>query len=156
LTTYFHLCGVQLAANSVIERGNYGRMIASYGHFNNTVDQAWRVAVEQTFELCRTEIAPAAPSRLKSAFVFFTSEDAIAQRERLGGLGAILYEVELTEDECLKHVGIFDLITNAYVPNGAPFLPKTEALAHSYWRGDASGTREVLVASDLKIIRRVE
>lgn len=124
-----------------------------YPHFNNNTDNAWKVAVEQTFELKRLIVSPQSPSRMTSAFAFMSASDANTQRPKLGGAYSVLYEVELVNPSAPHHIGIFELLTNAYVMDGNAFLPKVEALANSYWTGGASGTRELVTTSALRVIR---
>ncbi|QGZ56699.1 hypothetical protein [Paraburkholderia acidiphila] len=154
MPSYFHLCSVQLSPGSVIEPGNWGRIIELYPQDNN-VSNAWRTAVEQVFEATRLQLTPDAPSRLTSAFAFLSQADAERQRPQMGWLN-MLYEVELVDPDAVQHIGVFDLLTAAYVIDGTRFLPKARGLATQYWSGSAAdGTKELVTASPLRIVRRI-
>ncbi|ODP31554.1 hypothetical protein [Pandoraea sp. ISTKB] len=149
---FFHLCSTKLGVGSLIEPGNYGRIMRLYMADAN-VGSAWKVAAEQTLELERIKHFGAKPSRFESSFAFLSRSDALAQRGALGGNVCMLYEVELENPEAPRHIGIFDLVSAAYRAHPEqPFLPRVEETARQYWSGQGEGTRELLTTSRLRIV----
>ncbi|WP_225031761.1 hypothetical protein [Paraburkholderia sp. XV] len=154
MSSYFHLCSVQLSPGSVIEPGNWGRIIELYPQDAN-VHNAWRVAAEQVFEMTRLQLAPNAPSRLTSAFAFFSQADAEQQRAQMGWIN-MLYEVELVDPNAAQHIGVFALLTATYALDNTRFLPKARTLAVQYWTGSTpAGTKELVTASPLRVVKRI-
>lgn len=152
--TRFHYCGVKLAPGSVVEPGNWGRMINLYPH-NADANNAWRFAIELIFERERERNYPALPSRLTSCFVFESAPAAQVAGPRLNSYWNVLYEVELINSDLPIHRADFDLVTACLNPDGVQFSNKVTAAANSYWSGVIRGTPELLTASPLRVIRAV-
>jgi hypothetical protein len=97
--TFYHLSGAQLAFGSVIDPGNWGRVVRAWG---------WRhgqTLREMALEDARIARFPTRPSRLDSAFVFLTIDEARNFRARSDGfLQHILYRVTLVDPGAASHV----------------------------------------------------
>lgn len=91
---YFHLAGPQLAVGSVIEPGNWGRIIrrASWAH---------NLAIrEMALEHARALRFPSRPSRLDAAFVLPTREEAERFQSKEQGFNMhVLYRVTLRKPD---------------------------------------------------------
>lgn len=152
MNTFFHLASVLLAPGSVIEPGNYGRMLRAY---KPGVHDPWRLATELVFEQVRKTTRPDAVSRLGACFVFADQAAAVNERALLGDDMAVTYEVELVDDAQPRFVGDFSLMSEAFALRGValPFLPRVEALATKYWHGEPAGTQEILTTSALRVLK---
>jgi len=98
-TSYFHLSGSWLERGSIILPGNWGRVVAFY---------QWRhvqALREMALEAARIARYPHRPSRLKSAFVFITEEEAREFRARIQDFSShLLYRVALVDPDALSFV----------------------------------------------------
>lgn len=155
MTVYFHAATVQLRPGSVIDPGNYGRMLRFYR--NDGSNQGWKLATEMAFEAHRASSFPALPSRLDACFAFVDLASAIAGKPRLGGDWNLLYEVEMADEGASTHIGDFDLISRCYASNPHDgFMQTVQDAAQSYWRGRPGiAIRELLTSSGLRVIRRI-
>ncbi|WP_234192375.1 hypothetical protein [Pseudacidovorax sp. NFM-22] len=155
MTTWFHFAATRLGAGSIIEPGNYGRLLRCYQHSNDP--QGWKVATELLFEAERQRFNQALPSRLNACFAFPTKEAANAGRAGLGGAMVLLHEVEPVDADALSHVGDFNLLTICYSPQAGSFWQRVEGAAKSYWaRSGPVLIPEVVTGSALRVIRRFE
>jgi hypothetical protein len=80
----FHLAPLRLAAGSVIEPGNWGRILKRYQNPHaqqQTMGNGWLMARELVYEIARLNFAPEAPSRFQSCFAVESLE--AAQRSEL-------------------------------------------------------------------------
>ena len=153
MSTFFHMASVLLAPGSVIEPGNYGRMLRAY---KAGFSDPWRLVTELVFEQVRKTTRPNAVSRLGACFVFEDHPTAHNHRDRLGDDLVVIYEVELVDETRPRFLGDFSLMSDAFAlrGNGAvPFLPWTEQLATKYWHAEPTGAREILTTSALRVVR---
>lgn len=155
-TTYFHYAGIKLAPGSIIEPGNWGRMVRLYPT-NADANNAWRLARELVFEQVREREFPKLPSRLNSCFVFESRDHARSASNGMNGYWNLLYEVELVQPDLARHRGDFDLLSACMQADNTPFLAKATRSATSYWSGVIhSNVPEILTASPLRVIRSVQ
>ncbi|MET3518124.1 hypothetical protein ABIC63_005934 [Pseudacidovorax sp. 1753] len=155
MATLFHATSAYLAPDSVIEPGNYGRILRLYPHDQTNVGNGWRLATELAFEEKRVRCFPNLPSRLRSCFAFPDREAAAAARGRMATLD-VLYEVELADPDAPQHVGDFDLISRCYTAaQGDLFLQKVDDASDVYWSGRGLGVKELLTAGGLRVVRRI-
>lgn len=151
----YHYSAVQLQPGSVIDPGNYGRILRLYPHDGNP-GNGWKLAVELAFEAVRHEVNQTLPSRLDSCFYFDGLEHAQAGLQLLGFNMNLLYEVKLVNPEAPVHRAEIALINAAYRSEAhRSFWPKVQDLAKSYWAGAVASTPELLTTSPLKIVARV-
>lgn len=145
MSTYFHSAPMLLDNGSIVQPGNWGRILNSY---TQNQGNAWMLAREFIFESVRASEFPALPGRLSSAFVFESLEHANQYRNNFSPWG-MLYEVELVEPSALLHRGGFNLVT--FPPPVTEFVPVTAQFARSYWRGENIEVVELLTKSPLRI-----
>lgn len=97
--SHFHLSGAMLAPGSIIQPGNWGRLIRAYGWQHN------HSLRETALEQARLATAPHLPSRLDSAFVIPTLEEAQRFRSTIQGFQQhILYRVTLLDPNAPSHI----------------------------------------------------
>lgn len=150
MKSYFHFAPVLLAPGSVIEPGNFGRLI----RLNGAAHPLYRR--EMAYENLRQKHFPSRPSRLDCLFCFPTQQEAELCRAYIQGYaGSILYEVESAEAQ--PHIADMN---NAIQHSELPTFD--ENLIAYYWRGwqrspdpQATTLREVLLQSSVTIIRRI-
>lgn len=155
MTTYFHFTSVRLAPGSVIEPGNYGRVIRCYPHDGQAAN-GWKLAVELAFESQRLVMDRELPSRLDSCFVFEDVHQAHAMKASMGFHFNLLYEVELVDANARVHRADLGLINACYrsEPNRL-FWDKVHDAACSYWSGAIGTIPELLTLSPIRILREV-
>jgi hypothetical protein len=96
---YFHLSGASLAPSSIIEPGNWGRVIRAYGWQHN---QALR---EMALENARLSGFQHRPSRMDAAFIFVTLDEAQRFRQSVNGFQQhLLYRVTLCNPSSASHL----------------------------------------------------
>lgn len=151
--TYFHLAGQTLAPGSVIEPGNWGRIIRLCGWGHSLAIR------EMALEAARLARFRERPSRMECAFAFPSQMEAEQFRQVTSGFGAhVLYEVRLAD----KAAPQFGADTDRVNPVG----DMRPDWADAYWSGidpDAAKPiteggvvrREVLTLSPLVIDRQL-
>jgi hypothetical protein len=154
--TYFYQSTTPLAAGSIIQPGNWGRIIEQYqtpipnaptfGNMNV-------VARELVFEAVRKAAFPGKPSRLEAAFCSPTFGDAERYRAMTDPYQFhIVYEVELCEPTRPTHIAPVAMID--FAP-GTRFLSETRRRAKAYWAGDPEGLQEAVTLSPLRIVAAI-
>ena len=150
-SNYFHAAPIPLKPGSVIEPGNWGRVIKAT-RFNNGGLPMFYIR-ELVFENVRLREFPALPSRFESAFVFETAEAVIQFANGDGTRRDLCYEVEMVDPQANSHAAAINLVRDGQIGEFA--IPFWENLAGNYWRGMGEGTREILTLSSLRIVKRV-
>lgn len=149
-TSYFHFAPILLAPGSVIEPGNFGRLIRLHGEAHNLYRR------EMAYEAVRCQHFDFRPSRLDCLFCFPTLEEAQLCRANIKGYAdSILYEVESAETE--PHIADMNNALQNFM------LPTFDLnLIAYYWRGWqrspdplAVVLREVLLRSPVTVLRRI-
>lgn len=139
-----------LAPGSIIEPGNFGRIIRCHGTAHNLYRR------EMTYEAIRQQHFPSRPSRLDCLFCFPTAEEAELCRAHINGYAdSILYEVGSDEDN--PHLADMNNGLQNYA------LPTFDVnVITYYWRGwqrssdpQAVILREVLLQSAVTVLRRM-
>lgn len=152
----FHVAPIPLGVGSVIEPGNFGRLMKT----NPT--GSFFAHRESIYECIRLKEAPEKPSRLDAIFLLPSEEDARAYQAQFDTRG-IIYEVELLNKEARWHASLVDFVIVSHT--NTPQIPvgQVEEAARRYWRYEstegmgvnATGTAEVIVASPVRLIRRI-
>jgi hypothetical protein len=150
MASYFHFAPILLAPGSIIQPGNFGRIIRIHGVAHNLYRR------EMAYEAVRQQYFSSRPSRLDCLFCFPTMEEAELCRSHIKGYAeSILYEVESTESD--PHIA--DM--NNGLQNFALPAFDNNVIAY-YWRGwqrsadpQAVILREVLLRSPVAILRPV-
>lgn len=90
---YYLLCSYPLSPGSIIEPGNWGRMLNLYTP-NQNLAGAYR---EQIYEKIRMASFPDKPSRLECIFLCETLEEATSFRNETQRIFDIIYKVKLVD-----------------------------------------------------------
>jgi hypothetical protein len=154
--SYFHLSGAMLAIGSIIQPGNWGRVIKAYGW------QHPHSLREMALEQARLATAPHLPSRMDAAFVIPTLQEAQTFQSGTQGFQQhILYRVTLDDPSASSHLTDSRLIApqgtirpdwaNVYWLNlGA----QAAAIPGIDWTV-TTGLREMLTRSQLRVEERL-
>ncbi|RVO78951.1 hypothetical protein [Sinorhizobium medicae] len=145
----FHVAPIALRSGSVIEPGNFGRILALYRY--NPSNNGWMMARELAFEMERLRIAPEAPSRMQACFALPSLDEAQRYRSANAHLNVIL-EVELSEPEAACHYGFLQHFDGMH---DQLFIATVKQRAEDYWTVKGEGDREVVTASGLRVVRQV-
>jgi hypothetical protein len=141
---FYHLSGAQLAVGSIIEPGNWGRIIRATQWTHN---QAVR---EMVLEAARLARFATMPSRLDCNFGFISLDEANVFRSQIHGFGMhILYRVSLKNEHASNGVTEWRL--------SQPHGPLRPNWADDYWQmmtpineaAATGGGREMLTLSQL-------
>jgi len=141
----FHFAPLALGRGSVIEPGNFGRMLGLYRY---GVDNGWMLARELAFESERLRSAPSAPNRWKACFALPTIGEAQNYRSNAGH--GVLMEVELVDPLAARHVGFLQHFDGM---EQKAFVAEVATRAQAYWSGQGVGDREIVTSSGLRVLR---
>lgn len=148
--TYFHAAPLGLAPGSIIEPGNWGRIIRARPMNNGSLPTFY--IQELVFESVRLREFSRLPSRLDAAFVFESMNDATALLKTAGRMD-VLHEVEFVDPDSPRHRAGSNLIG---LPTGdEAAIPALERHARQYWRGERIVAPEILTLSALRIVQRI-
>jgi hypothetical protein len=146
--TYFHCAPVPLGNDSIIEPGNWGRIIRLYTPNDaGTYNIAYRESVLETY---RQLHCPEKPSRLDCIFTCPTIDGARMYRQKWGKLNFI-YEVAPVR-KCRTHVGDYEL---ALFQIDVPYFDNFPQRVARYWSDELKEFPEALLAGPVKILRRI-
>lgn len=152
----FHVAPIPLGVGSVIEPGNFGRLMKT------NPAGSFFAHRESIYECIRLKESPGKPSRLDSIFLLPSERDARTYQAQFDTRG-IIYEVELLNRDARKHESLVELVVVSH-PNTPPIpVGHIEEFARRYWRYEstvamampAAGTVEVIVTSPVRLIRRI-
>lgn len=149
MSSYFYCYSLPLAAGSVINPGNWGRILRMYTQQTNA--QPWVLIRELAYEGVRRQQFPAKPSRFDGLFVCETEADLKDFRMAANRRLDIGYEVELVDPSASCHRG------DRTLPNLQPTddLPTFETRAVLYWQGTSIMKPELLTLSSIRIVRQL-
>lgn len=168
---FYHVAPIILEPNSIIKKGNWGRILVNHDKFNNNT---WiMLSTEHAHENTRKLKHINKPSRFNCTFVC-QSLDAVKQYQLNNSPLGLIYEVEVIDKMCSFHVGDYEKsrLPLVYMNNNysEPLILDSNgvatqlsfnwfnALADQYWNIDQStfsNTTEILLDSDIRIIRQV-
>jgi len=148
----FHFAPLRLGSGSLIQPGNFGRIIRRYEATETF--SGWRLARELIFEDQRPDYKP---SRFNSCFGLPTHQDAEAYRRfNDPNFFQVLHEVEIVNPTLPTHTASLSWIE---FPESGPFLDLMRLQAKQYWAGEPGDSEkgiETLSASEFRIIRCLE
>lgn len=123
---FFHLCGQRLGRGSTIVPGNWGRIVRAAGWAHTG---ALREAALDAYRIAYT---PSLPSRLDSAFVFLSAEDALQFKSTTNGGFSFhsLHRVRLVDESAKCFVTDWRFVD----PHGT-----FEHWPNVYWKGLQAG-----------------
>ncbi|MEO9297552.1 DUF2441 domain-containing protein [Devosia alba] len=147
---YFHVAPLMLAPGSVIEAGNWGRMLSLYHPWFGQPAIALR---ERIFEEVRVASFPEKPSRLQCCYVLPDRDTALEYWR--GQPQSLIYRVEPVLESAPTHFGCWSF---GYI-NGEVSTPKfmdeLPTLALDYWASSRIINPEILLTSAIRIIDRI-
>lgn len=144
---YYFCCSATLGPGSVVEPGNWGRILRLYTEQRSP--NSWLLIRELVYEEVRRARYGTKPSRFEAAFVCFTEADL--QQFRAGRLLDLPYEVELLDPSANSHVADW----NAAAVLNTDDIAAIERKAHSYWQASNPVKKELITESPLRIVRRL-
>jgi Protein of unknown function (DUF2441) len=148
----------RLGPGSIIEPGNWGRLLRRYENASTTnqlFGQVWILTRELVLELERERSFQDRPSRMMATFSFRTREHAEQYRaEHDKPRAQVLHRVELVEATALRHEASLAMLR--WPAANTSFLDTMTTQAQAYWRGEGVGAREVLSFSALRVIESLE
>jgi len=146
---YYYACSYPLASGSIINPGNWGRIIQKYNI--SSFGNPWILFREEVFEKVRQSEFPTKPSRYKSIFLCET-KDMLAQFLQLANRSLdLIYEVELLDATAPIHRGCLLNLDFAPQENMQSFTLK----ARAYWNGANVQRPEIASTSSIKIISQL-
>jgi hypothetical protein len=149
VTEFFHCAPIPLRAGSVIEPGNWGRILRS-SYLTGQNDGTTKIIFELAYEAMRLAVKPQAPSRLDCLFGCPTYEGAQAYKSAHGP-ASIIYRVSMLDDGSPTHLTSWSLWG---LGNGTN-LQQSEERIRSYWLGNPTENIEILVGGAVSVIERL-
>lgn len=147
---YFYCCSLPLAAGSIVNPGNWGRIIRTYTP--QTSPNAWLFIRELIFEEVRKKFFTEKPSRFHSLFLC-PDEEGIKEFKKVNNRTLdIVYEVEILDERLPSHSGDWSLFS---IQNNDNYLTFSDR-AKLYWSGENITKQEFVTVSSIKIIKKVE
>lgn len=151
----YHLAPLRLGAGSVIEPGNFGRLLGRYTPSEKRAfGNAWMLARELIFDQARPRQAP---SRLSCCFVLPTARDVECYRKFVDpNFQQVLHEIAIADESQAQHRGARSFVT---MQDDVVFLAATQAKAAKYWAGepgDPAEGYELLTNSSLRVVKALE
>lgn len=146
--TYFYACSYPLVQGSIIDPGNWGRILCVYN--TQGIGAPWLLLREEIFERIRILEYPNMPSRFSGSFVCETLADLqrfVAENPRPFDL---LYEVALINDAPM-HRGCLSTLNFDPLENRGTL----ETKARRYWDGNNIQRPEILTLSRIQILHIV-
>lgn len=145
--TYFLCCSLPLASGSVVNPGNWGRILRLYTPQNSP--NPWILTRELIFELVRVRSFAAKPSRFECLFVCPTEAALADFRINAGRALDLGYEVELVDTGAPGHLGDWGAANIQPTANFSVY----ENNAHAYWQGASIAKPELATMSPIRVIR---
>lgn len=147
MNKYYFCASLPLESGSIVNPGNWGRMIMKYSI--SKIGNPWVLLRELAYEEIRKEHYPGKPSRLDSLFLCQSEQDLRTFMQRYERLFDIAYEVELLDPALPSHVGCLASIDLQEDDN----YPSLKDKASIYWQGQQIQIEEVVTTSPIKITK---
>jgi hypothetical protein len=149
--TFYYLCSYPLGNGSVVQKGNWGRIIKINPITPHTLPYLLR---ELIFEKIRLEEYPYRPSRLNSIMACANLESAKEFKSLPGRQFDIIYEVEPLDIKSK----LFEADWSLILPPLNKSIAQVEQEARNYWSGFISheNKKEILIDSDIRIIKKID
>jgi len=146
---YYWLASYILSPGSIIEPGNWGRIINKYPIYS---EAAKTIGLREfIFEVERLKNFSDRPSRLESLFLFENEE--LAKKFQKTRSFDLIYEVEII-DETKNYFEGEMMLTN--FPQNNIEISQLVMMANQYWEGNTNFTeKEILTLSSIKIIKKI-
>lgn len=145
MPTFYYLCPYRLRLGSIVEPGNWGRILRLYTPTN---PKRWLVEKENIYEEIRAAGFADRPSRLTSAFVCETLAYLRDFQTQTGREFDLPYRVELADPNPSNHRSCISLVDNQAGDTPAIWRERAER----YWRGDQIQRPEIITSSGLRLV----
>ena len=146
-STYFHCAPNILASGSILEPGNWGRVLNAYETQNGQVQM--NAVRESLFELTRQIHTPDQPSRLNCLFALPTLEVARQFRDAHQHTN-LIYEVVPLDWNAPTHFGDYELASRPYQGR---YFDQMFHQAREYWtRIGPPRNPEILFSCPVRVI----
>jgi hypothetical protein len=165
---YYYLCSYPLIEGSIVEKGNWGRIIQKNPNFQQLSKNLWinssgvifvdaldqYIIRELIFERVRKDKFPHAPSRLNCIFVCKTIDGAKSFKSEQGRNLDLIYEVEPTDVNSRMLETDWSWINSIL---NKP-LHEIEEAARKYWGGEIQNPdkKELLWDCGVRILHKVD
>lgn len=146
MAEYFHCAPIKLGMGSVIEPGNWGRLVRAK-YVSGVAEGTSRIIFEMAYESMRLAFNPDAPSRLDCVFACPTLETALFYRDNHAD-GNIVYRVASLDESRPVHVTSWSLYG---LGNGLDYQ-QSEARIRAYWTEPPSENFEVLIGGAVRVL----
>lgn len=130
----YHAAPMILSEGSIIQSGNWGRMLGVYNEANQVFFR------EYVLEETRVRLFPTKPSRLHALFAVPTLDGALAYRYANCPLN-LIYELEVLIEEHQVHMGSYSM----QLPPGADLADRVNTLALNYWTDTPTHEVELVI-----------
>ena len=148
-STFFHCAPIGLSVGSIIQPGNWGRVIrlSEYQAAPNTGLPTFHFR-EALLEISRQAHAPKKPSRLNCVFTCPTLTAAISFRDKYQRTN-LIYEVVPVDRSVVTHLGDYELVIAPYPPR---YFQSMLDFARDYWTSSQPQSPEVLFSCAVQIV----
>jgi hypothetical protein len=151
----YHFAPLRLGAGSIIEPGNFGRLLGRYmPSEKRPFGNAWMLSRELIFEQLRPHHLP---SRFSCCYALPTPRDVECYRKLVDpNFQQVLHEVAIVDESQAQHRGARSFVT---MQDDVVFLGPTQAKAAKYWAGDPGDPAEgyeLLANSSLRVVKALE
>ena len=149
MQSFFHCAPLPLGAGSVVQPGNWGRVLRLYAwNPNQIVLNAWREALlEQAHDI----YAPQKPSRLAATFALPSQQEAVEFRNK-HATTSLIYEVEPVSLNPNTHEGDYELAIAGF---SGQYFQELLDFPRRYWTIPPAANREILFDCGLRVIAQV-
>lgn len=148
LNKYYFCCSLTLEVGSVVNPGNWGRMMMNYTPASSS---PWVLVRELAYEKVREEEFPDKPSRLECIYLCNTEQELRTFMDQNGRIFDIGYEVELVDAALPSHIGCLE---NPNIGDHDNY-PQFKNRAKEYWHGGNVITPEFITLSPIKVVRKL-
>lgn len=145
----YFACSYLLKPGSIVESGNWGRILRQH---TVQAGNPWLLVRELVYERIRVESFPSKPSRFDSAFLCSSESDLRQFVQETSRRFDLCYEVRILDPSAPFHMGY----TRIQAIENADSVPSIERKAHVYWSGADIKLSEYITRSALEIVRRVD
>lgn len=147
---YYYLCSYSLSPGSIVQKGNWGR-IMNLEKINQ--NSALNLLRELIFEKVRIEEYINRPSRFGEVMFLCPNLQSAEEFKKESPFG-ILYEVEPLNTNANSFEADWSLIKNPYNKT----INQVEEEAHRYWECliISDNKKEIIIDSDIRILQKLE
>lgn len=148
MNTYYFACSYPLEVGSIVNPGNWGRMIKMYDHrFGNP----WVLLRETLFDSVREKYYQNKPSRFESIFLCEDLTEMTGFLRNSNRFLDLIYEVELVDSTLPLHKGCLIHTSIEEQDNYDSFTQK----AYKYWDATSVKHTEIVTTSSVRILKQV-